>query len=103
MVDTIIDPTDINPVLNDIMLAELAGVIRYTHYSLVITGPNRLPLVAFMMAQADESLLHARLHPHPSWGNGGLAHVLELHGPIPDGPTRTTHVSDSSSACSMAG
>jgi len=45
MVDTLIDTTDINPVLNEIMLAELAGVVRYTHYSLVITGPNRLPLV----------------------------------------------------------
>jgi bacterioferritin len=31
-------------------------VVRYTHYSLVITGPNRLPLVAFMQAQAAESL-----------------------------------------------
>ena len=41
-VESFIDTREVNPVLNDIMLAELAGVIRYTHYSLVITGPNRL-------------------------------------------------------------
>lgn len=80
MVDTLIDTTDINPVLNDIMLAELAGVVRYTHYSLVITGPNRLPLVAFMQEQADESLVHARqageiltgLGGHPTQGIGSI-------------------------------
>lgn len=80
MVDTLIDTTDINPVLNDIMLAELAGVVRYTHYSLVITGPNRLPLVAFMQEQADESLVHARqageiltgLGGHPTQGIGEI-------------------------------
>ncbi|MFT6831971.1 MAG: bacterioferritin, partial [Planctomycetota bacterium] len=48
MVDTLIDTKDINPVLNEIIRAELSGVVRYTHYSLVITGPNRLPLVEFM-------------------------------------------------------
>lgn len=80
MVDTLIDTTEINPVLNEIMLAELAGVVRYTHYSLVITGPNRLPLVAFMQEQADESLLHARqageiltgLGGHPTQGIGAI-------------------------------
>jgi len=78
--DAIIQTEHINPVLNDIMLAELAGVIRYTHYSLVITGPNRLPLVAFMQEQADESLVHARqageiltgLGGHPTQGIGSI-------------------------------
>ena len=78
--DTIIDTTEVNPVLNDIMLAELAGVVRYTHYSLVITGPNRLPLVQFMREQADESLVHARqageiltgLGGHPTQGIGSI-------------------------------
>jgi bacterioferritin len=46
--------------LNSIMEFELAGVVRYTHYSLMITGPNRLPLVTFFKAQASESLLHAQ-------------------------------------------
>jgi bacterioferritin len=80
MVESLIDTKDVNPVLNEIMLAELAGVVRYTHYSLVITGPNRLPLVAFMQAQADESLIHARqageiltgLGGHPTQGIGAI-------------------------------
>src|SRR5215510_14065409 len=60
--------------LNRIMELELAGVVRYTHYSLMITGHNRIPIVAFMKAQATESLLHAQqagelltgLDGHPS-------------------------------------
>ncbi|NJO40257.1 MAG: bacterioferritin [Cyanobacteria bacterium CRU_2_1] len=46
--------------LNSIMEFELAGVVRYTHYSLMVTGPNRIPLVAFFKTQANESLLHAQ-------------------------------------------
>ena len=61
-------------VLNEIIEYELAGVVRYTHYSLMITGPNRIPLVEFMKAQAAESLSHAQaageiltgLEGHPS-------------------------------------
>jgi bacterioferritin len=39
---------------------ELAGVVRYTHYALLVTGPNRLPLVTFFKSQANESLAHAQ-------------------------------------------
>jgi bacterioferritin len=46
--------------LGQIMEFELAGVVRYTHYSLMITGPNRIPIVQFMKQQASESLLHAQ-------------------------------------------
>ncbi|PPS44810.1 bacterioferritin [Chroococcidiopsis sp. TS-821] len=60
--------------LNTIMEFELAGVVRYTHYSLMVTGPNRIPIVEFFKAQANESLLHAQqvgeiltgLEGHPS-------------------------------------
>ncbi|HEY9814225.1 MAG: bacterioferritin [Leptolyngbya sp. DLM2.Bin15] len=60
--------------LNTIMEFELAGVVRYTHYSLMVTGPNRIPIVDFFKAQAAESLLHAQqvgeiltgLEGHPS-------------------------------------
>ncbi|HYW21338.1 MAG TPA: ferritin-like domain-containing protein [Nodularia sp. (in: cyanobacteria)] len=60
--------------LNAIMEFELAGVVRYTHYSLMVTGPNRIPIVAFFKGQATESLLHAQqvgeiltgLEGHPS-------------------------------------
>ncbi|NEQ76736.1 MAG: bacterioferritin [Okeania sp. SIO2C9] len=46
--------------LNSVMEFELAGVVRYTHYSLMVTGPNRIPIVQFFQAQANESLLHAQ-------------------------------------------
>ena len=45
-------------ILNTILEQELAGVVRYTHYALMVTGPNRLPIVEFMKAQASESLDH---------------------------------------------
>jgi len=80
MVDSLIRTDEVIPVLNEVMLAELAGVIRYTHYSLVITGPNRLPLVDFMQAQADESLLHARQAGEILTGLGG--HPTQGIGPI---------------------
>jgi bacterioferritin len=47
--------------LRTIMEFELAGVVRYTHYSLMVTGPNRIPIVAFFKAQATESLTHAQM------------------------------------------
>ena len=31
-------------ILNEIMEYELAGVVRYTHYSLMVVGPHRLPI-----------------------------------------------------------
>ena len=46
--------------LNEIMEYELAGVVRYTHYSLMVRGPNRIPIVDFFKAQAAESLVHAQ-------------------------------------------
>jgi bacterioferritin len=45
--------------LNDIIELEMAGVVRYAHSSLMITGPYRLPIVAFLQEQATESLAHA--------------------------------------------
>ena len=30
--------------LNEIIEYELAGVVRYTHYSLMVRGPTRIPL-----------------------------------------------------------
>jgi bacterioferritin len=57
--------------LSRIMEFELAGVVRYTHYSLMVTGPNRIPIVAFMKAQASESLLHAQQAGELLTGLGG--------------------------------
>ena len=71
-------------ILNKIMEYELAGVVRYTHYSLMVTGPYRIPIVDFMKAQASESLVHAQqagelltgLEGHPSQQ---IAEIKETH------------------------
>jgi bacterioferritin len=47
--------------LNKILEFELAGVVRYTHYSLMVFGHTRIPIVAWLREQANESLTHANL------------------------------------------
>ena len=71
-------------ILNEIMESELAGVVRYTHSSMMVTGPYRLPIVAFLKEQAAESLVHAQqagemiagLDGHPSQR---IAKIEETH------------------------
>jgi bacterioferritin len=71
-------------VLNKIMELELAGVVRYTHYSLMVFGYNRIPIVSWLKGNANESLVHASkagefvtmLGGHPSLKIGSL---LETH------------------------
>jgi bacterioferritin len=46
--------------LNRILEAELAGVVRYTHYSFLVFGHNRIPIVSWLREQATESLTHAQ-------------------------------------------
>jgi bacterioferritin len=46
--------------LNRILEQELAGVVRYTHYSFLIFGYSRIPVVEWFRAQAAESLAHAQ-------------------------------------------
>jgi len=70
--------------LNRILEAELAGVIRYTHYSFMVFGFHRIAIVQWLRGQASESLLHATeagemitsLGGHPSLGIGPL---LDTH------------------------
>lgn len=67
-------------ILNKIMELELAGVVRYTHYSLMVYGYNRIPIVSWLKGNADESLAHAHkagelvtlLGGHPSLKIGPL-------------------------------
>ncbi len=68
--------------LSRIMEFELAGVVRYTHYSLMVAGPNRIPIVAFLKAQASESLLHAQQAGEILTGLGG--HPTLTIAPIPE-------------------
>jgi bacterioferritin len=70
--------------LNHIMEAELAGVVRYTHYSLMIFGHNRIPIVSWLRNEATTCLTHANeagelvthFGEHPSLKIGAL---LETH------------------------
>ena len=70
--------------LNSILESELAGVVRYTHYSLMVFGYNRIPIVKLLRDQANESLAHAvvagehitTLDGHPSLQIGKL---IETH------------------------
>lgn len=67
-------------ILNKILECELAGVVRYTHYSLMVFGHNRIPIVKWLRDQAAESLGHANvagehittLGGHPSLKIGKL-------------------------------
>lgn len=45
--------------LNQILEHELSGVVRYTHYSFMIFGHNRIPIISWLRSQATESLMHA--------------------------------------------
>ncbi len=71
-------------ILNSIMEYELSGVVRYTHSSIMVSGPHRIPIVQFLQAQANESLLHAQeagelltgLEGHPSQQ---IAPIEETH------------------------
>ena len=79
-----IDIDETYNVLNHIMELELAGVVRYTHYALMVTGPYRLPIVDFMKAQANESLAHALQAGELLTGLGGhpnqkIAAIEETH------------------------
>lgn len=66
--------------LNSILEMELAGVVRYSHYSLMIFGYSRIPIVAWFRGVASESLNHANqageyvtaLGGHPSLKIGKL-------------------------------
>ncbi|NCP64289.1 MAG: bacterioferritin [Paraglaciecola sp.] len=67
-------------ILNEIMEYELAGVVRYTHYSLMVYGYNRIPIVSWLKGNAAEGLAHAHkagemvtmLGGHPSLKIGSL-------------------------------
>jgi bacterioferritin len=70
--------------LNQILEAELAGVVRYTHYSLMVFGHNRIPIVSWLRGEAATCLAHANeagelvthFGDHPSLRIGAL---LETH------------------------
>jgi bacterioferritin len=74
-------------VLNRILEYELAGVVRYTHYSLLVFGYNRIPIVAWLRDQAAESLMHA----HQA---GEMVTHLGAYPSLAIGPLLDTHQHD---------
>jgi bacterioferritin len=74
------DVVKVVDVLNRILEMELAGVVRYTHYSFMVFGPNRIPITSWLKSQASESLMHSQeagelithVGEHPSLGIGQL-------------------------------
>ena len=40
-------------ILNQIMELELSGVVRYTHYSLMVYGYHRIPIVNWLKEDAQ--------------------------------------------------
>ena len=74
-------------VLNRILELELAGVVRYTHYSLMVFGYNRIPIVSWLKSNADESLAHA-------YKAGEFVTMLGGHPSLKIGPLLETHKHD---------
>lgn len=78
------DKTAAVALLNEILETELAGVVRYTHYALMVFGYSRIPIVSWLRAEATTSLMHANeagelvthFGEHPSLKIGAL---LETH------------------------
>ena len=79
-----LDKTAVVGLLNRILEDELAGVVRYTHYSLMVFGHSRIPIISWLREQAITGLAHAHaagelvthFGEHPSLKVGTL---LETH------------------------
>src|SRR5438309_2680435 len=84
MAEQQIDRKAVVALLNEILETELAGVVRYTHYSLMVFGHSRIPIVSWLRGEATTCLAHANaagelvthFGEHPSLKIGAL---LETH------------------------
>jgi bacterioferritin len=74
-------------ILNRILEMELAGAVHYTHYSFMVYGYNRIPIVKWLEEQANESIAHART-------TGELVTQLGAHPSLAIGPLLETHKHD---------
>lgn len=76
--------------LNHILELEVSGVVRYLHYALMITGPNRIPIVKWFHEQANEGYAHASIIGEKITALGG--HPSLKVSPVPE--TKTHKVLD---------
>src|SRR2546429_1262437 len=80
MAEQELDKKAVVALLNEILETELAGVVRYTHYSLMVFGHSRIPIVSWLRGEAATCLEHANeagemvthLGEHPSLKIGRL-------------------------------
>ena len=73
--------------LNKILEHELAGVVRYTHYSFLVFGFGRIPIVSWMREQANEALMHAQQA-------GEMVTMLGAYPSLEIGPLLDSHEHD---------
>jgi len=78
------ESTRVIDILKRILELELAGLVRYLHYSFMIFGHNRIPIVAWLRSQAQESQAHAVQAGEHITGLGG-------HPSLKIGPLLETH------------
>jgi len=82
-----LDDKPVIDVLNRLLEAELAGVVRYTHYSFLVFGFGRIPIVSWLRAQAEESMTHA-------WQLGEWITTLGADPSLTIGPLLDSHKHD---------
>ena len=83
-----LDKDKVVSLLNQILEQELAGVVRYTHYSFLVFGHNRIPIVSWLRDQATESLTHAQQA-------GEMITLLGAYPSLEIGPLLDSHKHDS--------
>jgi len=83
----ILDRERVIDLLNRILESELAGVVRYTHYSFLVFGHNRIPIVSWLNVQAAEALAHARTA-------GEMITTLGAYPSLAIGPLLDSHKTD---------
>jgi bacterioferritin len=79
-----VDAKEVVRVLNRILELELAGVVRYMHYSFMIFGHHRIPIVKWLRDQSTESMTHATMAGEHVTNMGGhpslqIGELLETH------------------------
>lgn len=84
MSDNKLDQAAAVALLNEILETELAGVVRYTHYALMVFGHSRIPIVSWLRAEATTSLEHAN-------AAGELVTHFGEHPSLKIGPLLETH------------
>ncbi len=62
--------------LHDLFKGEMAGIIRYLHYSFMVMGHNRIPIQQWFRSQAQESMAHAILLGEKITSLGGHPPVI---------------------------